>query len=60
MSTTKVTANSRIQLTAQALGTIGTPVAIAVTGRNAGTDFTITSANLTDTSTVGWIIIEPS
>lgn len=60
VSTTAVTANSRIFLQAESLGTITSPVALAVTGRSAGTSFTITSANLTDTSTVAWIIIEPA
>ncbi len=59
VSTTKVTANSRIFLGVESLGTIASPVAIAVTARNVGTDFTITSANLTDTSVISWIIIEP-
>ncbi len=60
VSTNKVTANSRIFLTPEALGTIASPVALAVTARSAGTSFTITSANLTDTSTVAWIIVEPA
>lgn len=60
VSTTKVTANSRIFLTVESLGTIATPVAVSVTARTGGTSFTITSANLTDTSVIGWIIIEPA
>lgn len=60
VSTTKVTANSRIFLSSESLGTITSPVAVAVTARTAGTSFTITSANLTDTSTIAWIIIEPA
>ncbi len=60
VSTTKVTASSRIFLTPEALGTIASPVALAVTARSAGTSFTITSANLTDTSTVAWMIVEPA
>lgn len=60
VSTTKVTANSRIFLTAEALGTIASPVAVSVTARTAGTSFTITSANLTDTSTIAWMIVEPA
>lgn len=60
VATTKVTANSRIFLTVQALGTVATPKAIAVTARNAGTDFTITSEDGTDTSVVAWEILEPA
>lgn len=60
VSTTKVTASSRIQLTTQSLGTVAVPMAIAVTGRSAGTSFTITSADVTDTSVVAWVIVEPA
>jgi hypothetical protein len=60
VSTTKVTANSRIQLTAQSLGTIVIPAALAVSARTAGTSFTILSSDLTDTSVVAWTIIEPA
>lgn len=60
VSTTKVTANSRIQLTAQSLGTITVPAALAVSARTASTSFTILSSNLTDTSVVAWVILEPS
>lgn len=60
VSTTKVTANSRVFLTAQSLGTVSVPQAIAVTARSAGTSFTVTSADATDTSVVAWEIIEPA
>ena len=60
VSTTVVTANSRIHLTIQALGTVVVPKAIAVTARTVGQDFTITSADGTDTSTIAWLIIEPT
>jgi hypothetical protein len=60
VNTTKVTANSRIFLAVESLGTITTPVAVSVTGRVNSTSFTITSANLTDTSVISWIIIEPA
>lgn len=60
VSTTAVTATSRIQLTAQSLGTVTVPTALAVTARSAGTSFTILSSNLVDTSVVAWIIFEPS
>jgi len=58
VSTTKVTTNSRIFLTAQTTG--GTPGALRVSARTAGTSFTITSSSTADTSTVAWIIIEPA
>lgn len=60
VATTEVTANSRIQLTAQSLGTVAAPQALAVTARVAGTSFTITSADNTDTSVVAWFIVEPA
>jgi hypothetical protein len=60
VNTTKVTANSRIFLTIQSLGTVSVPKEIGVTARTAGTSFTITSADNTDTSVVSWIIIEPA
>lgn len=60
VSTTKVTANSRIQITIQALGTVTVPTVIGVTARTAGTSFTITSANVLDTSTIAWMIVEPA
>jgi hypothetical protein len=60
VSTTKVTANSRIFLTRQTVGgTVGTSV--DVTARTAGTSFTITAAgSILDTSTVAWEIKEPA
>jgi len=60
ISTTKVTANSRIFVTRQTTaGTIGT--SIDVTARTAGTSFTITSnGSVLDTSTVAWFIVEPN
>jgi len=60
VSTTKVTANSRIQITIQSLGTVTVPTVIWVTARTAGTSFTITSANVLDTSTIAWMIVEPA
>lgn len=54
-----VTANTEIHLTAQVLGTVTVPTALAVTARSAGTSFTITSANVVDTSVVAWEEIEP-
>jgi hypothetical protein len=58
VTTNKVTANSRIFITANTVG--GTPLGVAyVSSRNAGTSFGIKGA-ATDTSTVAWMIIEPA
>lgn len=59
VSTTKVTANSRIQLTGQG-GSITNLGSYSVTTRTAGTSFVITSSNVLDTNTVAWIIFEPA
>ncbi|MDP4235538.1 MAG: hypothetical protein Q8919_03725 [Bacteroidota bacterium] len=57
VNTTKVTATSRILLTAQKPGgVVGMPY---VSARTAGTSFTITSTSNTDTSDIAWIIIQP-
>lgn len=58
VSTTKVTANSRIFLTNNVNG--GTLGSLSVSARTAGTSFTISSTNVLDTSTVAWVIIEPA
>jgi hypothetical protein len=58
VSTTAVTATSRIFLTAQTTG--GTAGALRVSARTAGTSFTITSTSATDTSTVAWMIVNPA
>jgi hypothetical protein len=60
VNTTKVTANSRIYLTVQSLGTVAVATPIAVTARVAATSFTITSSSITDTSVIAWIIVEPA
>lgn len=60
VANTNVTANSRIFLTVQSLGGIAAPVGVAVTGRTAGTSFTITSASALDTSVVAYEIFEPA
>lgn len=58
ISTTAVTANSRIMLTTQASGgTVGAPY---VDTRSAGTSFNIKSTGAADTSTVAWMIVEPA
>lgn len=53
--TSAVTATSIILLTAQTSG--GAPGALRVSAKVATTSFTITSTSATDTSTVGWLII---
>jgi hypothetical protein len=58
VSTTAVTASSRILLTSQADG--GAPGWLRVSARTAGTSFTITSSSGTDTSTVAWVVLEPA
>ncbi len=58
VSTTAVTATSRIFLTGQADG--GTPGALRVSTRTPGTSFVITSSSGADTSTVAWLIMDPS
>jgi len=57
VATTAVTANSLIFLQCQALGTVATAKAMAVTAKTASTSFVITSADNTDTSTVAWFIV---
>jgi hypothetical protein len=58
VNNTSVTANSRIFLTAQSTG--GTPGALRISARTAGTSFTITSTSGTDTSVVAYQIFEPA
>lgn len=58
VATTVVTATSRIFLTSQIDG--GTPGFLRVSATTVGTDFTITSSNAADTSTVAWVINEPA
>lgn len=60
VNTTAVTANSAIFVTILTKGTITLPVAYDAQTRVAGTSFTITSANVTDTSIVQWWIVEPN
>lgn len=57
--TARVSDASRIFLTAQSLGTVAAPKALAVTARVAGASFTITSADATDTSVVAWHLVDP-
>lgn len=58
VSTARVTATSRIYLTVQTAG--GTQGLLRISARVAGTSFTITSLSATETSTVAWLIIEPT
>lgn len=60
VSNTSVTDTSRILLTAQSLGTVTAAQALAITDRTASTSFTISSADVTDTSVVAWEIFEPA
>jgi hypothetical protein len=53
-----LTANSRIFLSVQSLGTVASPKAVAVTTKTAGVSFVIQSSDNTDTSTVAWWIVE--
>lgn len=59
VSTTKVTANSRIFLTVDGgtLTNLGTPY---VSARTAGTSFTVSSTNVLDASNVAWVIFDPA
>jgi hypothetical protein len=59
VNTNKVTASSRIFLTPQLLGTIARPTAVGITARVVGVSFTITSMDITDTSDIAWLIVEP-
>lgn len=58
VSTTAVTANSRIFLDNQTLG--GTAGFLRVSARSAGTSFTILSSSNTDTSVIAWMLVEPA
>lgn len=60
VSNTSVTANTRVFLTVQSLGTVTAAKAVAVTARTAGTSFTVTSADATDTSVLAWLLLEPA
>ncbi|MGW1268194.1 hypothetical protein [Streptomyces sp. NPDC002491] len=58
VSTTAVTANSRIQATIQTPG--GTVGSVYVNSRTAGTSFVLKSTSASDTSVVAWFIVEPA
>lgn len=57
VSTSQVASNSRIFLTPQQDG--GTPGAVRVSSRTAGTSFVIRSTSASDTSVVAWLIVDP-
>ena len=59
VSTTKVTANSRIYLTVNG-GTLTNVGAVYISARSAGTSFAISSMNILDASDVAWVIVEPN
>lgn len=56
VANTSVTAKTVVLLTSQVDG--GTPGWLRCSARTAGTSFTITSSSNTDTSTVGWLLVE--
>jgi hypothetical protein len=58
VANTSVTANTRIFLTTNTAG--GTPGAVFVSGRTAGTSFTIASTSAADRSVVAYLLVEPS
>jgi hypothetical protein len=58
VETNRVTANSRIFLTAQRPA--GVPGALYVSARTAGAAFMVSSTSRSDASTVAWLIIEPA
>lgn len=57
VTTTAVNSNSRIFLTPQQDG--GTPGAVRISSRVAGSSFLIKSTSSTDASIVGWLIVDP-
>lgn len=60
VANTSVTANSRIFLSVQSLGTVVVATPVAVTARTPGVSFVITSAGGTDTSVIAYEIFEPA
>lgn len=59
VSTTKVTANSRIFISDQG-GSVTNIGTLYISARSAGTSFTVSSSNVLDASTFAWIIFEPA
>lgn len=60
ISTTKVTANSRIFLTDAGGGVLANIGSLYVSARSVGASFTVTSNNALDTSNFYWLIVEPA
>jgi hypothetical protein len=60
VSTTAVTATSRVFLSGQSLGTVTAPSALIVSARTPGTSFTILASQATDTSVIAWELVEPA
>lgn len=60
VNNTKITANSIVILTNQSLGTVVIPSSYSISARIPGTSFTILASDPTDTSVIGWFIIEPN
>jgi hypothetical protein len=59
IANTSITANTRIFISIQQLGTVLTPKAIAITAKVPGASFTIESEDPTDTSQLAYILVEP-
>ena len=57
ISTTKVTASSRIFITLQDCSSCGVQY---ISARSAGTSFTVSSTNGSDASNITWLIVEPN
>ena len=58
VNTAAITANSRIFLSGQ--NSAGVHGELTVSARTAGTSFTISSGNVADTRSIGWMIVEPA
>lgn len=58
VANTSVTATSRIFLSTQTLGTVTAASTLAVSARTAGTSFTVTPSQATDTSVVAYELFE--
>lgn len=60
VANTSVTAQSRIFLTPQTLGTVTDPSALGVSARTPGVSFTVLADQATDTSIIAYEIFEPA
>jgi len=60
VANTSVTANTRVIPFLITLGTVTRPASLGCTTKVAATSFTIASGDVTDTSTIGWVLIEPA